>query len=97
MENSLLNFDSGFSYFYPLEHKKKKTKKKELQRFACLDGCELDNLVEGAQASMQIGSSKVLEKPEELRWFIHRRYYSVNEVDQNKRLRSPPSFLPLHR
>ena len=50
MEKDLPNFDLGFGYLFPPEPEAKKQKKEEPQRFACLDDCELDNLVEGAQA-----------------------------------------------
>jgi len=37
MEKKFSNFDLGFGYLFPLSPRKKKQKKEEPQRFACLD------------------------------------------------------------
>ena len=49
-EENLPNFSLGFDNLFTPEPEKKKQKKEEPQRFACLDERELDDLVEGAQA-----------------------------------------------
>ena len=53
------NFDLGFGCLSPpCARGKKKKKKEEPQRFACLDDRELDNLVEEAQAKSTKYSTK---------------------------------------
>ncbi len=51
---------SGF--LFPYKPEEKWQKKEEPQRFACLDDCELDELVEGAQANDKILKKKIRSK-----------------------------------
>ena len=50
MEKTFPSFDLGIDHLLPSEPKKRKQKKEEQQRFACLNVSKLDDLVEGAQA-----------------------------------------------
>ena len=50
MEKTFPSFDLGTDHLFPSEPEKRKQKKQEQQRFACIDVSKLDNLVEGDQA-----------------------------------------------
>ena len=50
MKKTFPSFDLGIDHLFPSEPEKRKQKKEEQQRFACLDVSKLDDLVEGAQA-----------------------------------------------
>ena len=43
------SFDLWFSYLFLRQPEERKQKKEKMQRFACLDDRELDDLVEGVQ------------------------------------------------
>ena len=63
MKKNLLKFGLGFSFLFPPWARAKKKKiiinknEEELQRFACFDNLELDDLVEGSQRRQNMQKS----------------------------------------
>ena len=58
MKKTFTSFDLRIDHLFPSDPEERKQKKEEQQRFARLDVCKLDDLVEGAQAKTTLNATK---------------------------------------